>query len=283
MSIVVLGATGKLGGQILESLVRRGVAAADVVAAGRNVERLAALSARGFATVRFDAADARTHAAAVAGATQVMLVSLPGNPRRVEQHRAAIGAAVAAGAQRVVYTSFVQAMSYGDHADHFDTERALQEIGVPHVILRNGVYFTYFQRQVPGWREQGRIVGSAGDGLINGAAPSDLADAAAAVLTGDGHDGRCYRLGVDEPFTLTDLAAELSRQTGEDIPYVDVPVEEFQAMLVEGGMAEGIAVRRAAVDASMRKGEYHIDSGDLSRLIGRAPVSLAAAISQALV
>lgn len=282
MSIVVIGATGKLGSQVVRSLIARGVRPDDIVAGGRNVDRLAELSAAGVRTARVDLDEPRTLEAAMADATAVLLISANGNPQRVEQHERAIAAASAASVELLAYTSFVQSGKDADHADHEATERLLGTSDVPYVILRNGVYFSYFERQIPGWVTAGEVVGAAGSGRISAGAHADLADAAAAVLTEPGHVGECYELGIDEAFTLAGLATELSRQTGRSVSYRDLSVAAFRDHLIASGMPDAMATRRANVDRGMADQRYEITSGDLRRLIGRAPVSLAEAIDAAL-
>lgn len=283
MTIVITGATGKLGGQTVDALLRRGLAATDIVAAGRNAEKLAELAAsKGVRTAQIDIDDAASLAAAFSGAERVFLVSVPGNPRRVEQQTNAINAAKAAGVQLLAYASFVQSGKDQDHADHFATEQVLGDSGVPFAVLRNGVYFSYFARHIPGWRDQGEVVGAAGEGRISAAAHADLADATATVLTTPGHEGKVYELGIDDAFTYAELAAELSRQTGSTIPYTHLTVEQFKARLVESGMAEAAAERRANVDRAMAEGQYHITTGDLRRLAGRPLTTLAEAVAAAL-
>lgn len=282
MSLVITGATGKLGGRTVDALLRRGVHPSEVVATGRNPERLAELAARGVRTARLDIDDPATVAAAFDGAQQVLIVSMPGNPRRVEQHRTAIEAAQAAGVALVAYTSFVLAGKDDDHADHEATERVLHESGVPHVTLRNGVYWSYFVRQIPGWRRERSVVGAAGDGRVSAAAHQDLADAIATVLTTAGHEGAVYELGMDDAFTLSELAAEIGRQTGEAMTYVDLVPEEFEGHLVASGMAPGVAGRRANVDRGIAAGLYAVDTGDLRRLVGRPLMTMPEAVALAL-
>jgi NAD(P)H dehydrogenase (quinone) len=281
MSIVITGATGNLGGLTVAALVRQGVEPAEIVAAGRNVDRLGEHADKGVRTAQFDIDDPDSLSSAFEGAQRVLLVSMPGNPRRVEQHRDAIEAAEAAGVELLVYTSFIQAQTSSDHAAHQQTERLLGESRVPHVVLRNGVYLSYFARQIPSWREEGRIVGCAGDGRISAAAWIDLADAAAAVLTTKGHEGAVYELGSDDPFWMSEFAAELSRQTGETIPYVQLSVDELEALLKSAAHAAALAERLVRLDRAAA-GELAIDSGDLRRLVGRPLVTLSATIAEAL-
>jgi NAD(P)H dehydrogenase (quinone) len=282
MCIVVTGATGNLGGLVVDALIRRGMATSEIVAAGRNRARLAELATKGVRTVRYDVDDVESVAAAFDGARKVLLVSIPGSPRRFEQHRGAIDAAKAAGVELFVYTSFIGAAPTNHHADHYATEQLLRENAMPYVVLRNGVYFEFFTAQINEWREQGQVLGAAGDGRISAAAIADLADAAAVVLTTPGHERAVYELGIDDPFTMPELANELSRQTGTQIPYVPLSVEEFETRLLQAGSTGAAAARRANVDRTIASGEFFIDTGDLGRLVGRELVTLSGAIAGAI-
>lgn len=282
MSIIIAGATGKLGSLAAAALIRRGVAPAELVAAGRNEQRLAEHAADGLRTARIDMDDRASLDAAFAGARRLLLVSVNGNPRRVEQHRNAIEAATAAGIGLIVYTSFLRCDTNSMHPDHYATELILRDCGVPHVILRNGSYFDFCTRRIPFFRSQGRITGAAGDGLMGAVARADLADAAAAVVLSPGPTDATYELAGDDAFTMTEFAAELSRQTGDDIPYVNLSVDEYVADLVGTGMPEAQAKGLANVDREIALGEMSCASGDLSRLLGRPLATLADGIAQAL-
>jgi NAD(P)H dehydrogenase (quinone) len=282
MSIVIAGATGKLGGLAAGSLIRRGVAPGDIIAAGRNTDRLAEHAAKGLRTARIDMDDRASLDRAFAGATSLLLVSVNGNPRRVEQHRDAIESAAAAGIGLIVYTSFLRCDSNSMHPDHCATELILRDCGVPHVILRNGSYFDFCTRRIPFFREHGRITGAAGDGLMGAVARADLADVAAAVVLSPGTTDVTYELAGDQPFTMTEFAAELSRQTGQDIPYVNMTIDDYIADLVGAGMGEAHAKGLANVDREIALGEMSSASGDLVRLLGRPLVTLADRIAEAL-
>lgn len=282
MSIVVTGATGKIGNLIVEALLARGVESNEVVAAGRNAEGLSRYGARGLRTATVDFDEPTTLGRAFEGATQLVLVSVPGNPKRVAQHRNAIEAARGAGVDLIVYTSWVHSDANDLHPEHVATEEVLRECGVPHVVLRNGPYFEHHTSWIPLWRRLGRIEGAAGEGKISGAARADLAEAVAVVLTSEGHEGAFYELGTDEPFTMADMAAELSRQSGEQIPYVNLSVEDYIARLVDAGLSDAISAHLAKFDAIIDSGDCCIDTGDLARLVGRPLVTLSQAVADAL-
>lgn len=281
MSIVVTGATGTLGALTVDALLRRGVALTEIVAAGRNPDRLAELATKGVRTTRIDMDEPSTLADAFEGARKVLLVSVPGNPRRVTQHGTAIDAARAAGVELLAYTSFVEHEPGGLHAAHGHTERLLAKSGVPHVVLRNAVYYWWFTRQIADWLSQGTLWSAAGAGRVSAAAVADLGEAAAAVLTTPGHTGAVYELAGDT-FTMADLAAELSRATGRDIPHVELSDEELRDRLLAAGLAEDFVERRVQVDGHIARNDFLVETDDLARLIGRPPVTLSEAMASAL-
>ncbi|MCX4474558.1 SDR family oxidoreductase [Micromonospora sp. NBC_01655] len=282
MSIVVTGATGHLGRLIVESLLRRGVPAGEIVALGRDTGRLAALAARGVATRRADYADPESLRAAFAGAEKLMFVSGSEVGRREAQHRNVVAAAREAGVGLVVYTSIANADRSGMilAGEHLTTEREITAAGLPYVILRNGWYLENYTGQLPTYLEHG-VTGAAGDGRVSAATRADLAEAAAAVLTGGGETNRVYELG-GEAFTLTELAEKLSRQTGRAVGYTDLPQEKFAEVLAGAGVPEGFAAVLADSDRGLSRGELHVEGDDLAKLIGRRPTTLEEALRAAL-
>jgi NAD(P)H dehydrogenase (quinone) len=284
MTIVVTGATGQLGRLVVESLLDRGVPAAEIVAAGRSTDKIADLADRGVRVRRIDFTDPATLAEAFAGADRVLLVSSSEVGRRAEQHRNAIDAAREAGVTLLAYTSIAQAETTTMllAAEHQATETYLRESGVPFTLLRNGWYLENYTAQLPVALEHGAILGSAGEGRVSAATRADYAAAAAAVLTGEGHEGKAYELGGDHSFTLPELAAEITRQTGTEVAYRDLPVEEYTQVLVGAGLPEQAAAVFADSDRGIARGELLVESGDLSRLAGRPTTSLTDGLAAAL-
>ncbi len=281
MTIAITGATGQLGRLVVERLKRR-VPADRIVALVRSPEKAADL---GVAARAFDYnAQPATLASALAGVETLLLISGNEVGRRAPQHRNVIAAAQQAGVRRVVYTSVLHADAspLDLAAEHRATEADLKASGVPYTILRNGWYTENYAGSIQGALAGGAVVGSAGEGRISSATRADFAEGAAAALTGAGHEGQTYEFAGDEGWTLADLAAELSRQTGRDIPYRDLPVAEYAQVLVGAGLPEGFAHALAAYDVHASHGALFDDSRQLSRLIGRPTTPLADAVAEML-
>ncbi|MFE1912142.1 SDR family oxidoreductase [Streptomyces anandii] len=282
MSIVVTGATGHLGRHVVEQLLEK-VPADQVTAVVRSPEKAAGLAARGVRIAVADYNAPETFDGLFSAGDKVLLVS--GNEfdkGRVAQHRVVIDAAKAAGVALLAYTSAPGSLKAALADDHRGTEEALLSSGVPYVLLRNGWYHENYTENLGPVLEHGAVIQAAGGGRVSSAARADYAAAAVAVLTGEGHEGRTYELGGDEAWGFAEFAAEVGRQSGREIVYRPVPVEEFQGILTGAGLPAHFAAILAGVDASIEKGELVVDGGDLSRLTGRPTTPLAEAIAAAL-
>ncbi|WP_299057532.1 NAD(P)H-binding protein [uncultured Nocardioides sp.] len=286
MSIVVTAASGHFGRAAVESLLARGADPASVVATSRRPESLADLAERGVDVRRADYSDPDSLRTALAGAERVLLVSGDEFGQRVAQHTAVIEAAVAAGASLVAYTSAPHAdtTSLALAAEHAATEKVLlaatADEGVDHVLLRNGWYVENYTGQVDTFLEHG-VVGATGEGRVSVALRREYAEAAAAVLLGDGHAGATYELG-GEAVTLAEIAAAVAEATGREVAHHDVTVSELEQVLLGAGLPEPAAQTFADVDRGIAAGELQVPTDDLTRLLGRAPLGLRDAVREAL-
>ena len=286
MSLVITGATGHLGRLVVEDLLAAGVPAAQIVATGRNVDSIADLAARGVQVRRVDFGDTATLDGLFAAGDRVLLVSGTDVGQRVEQHRAVIEAAAAAGVAELVYTSAPKADTTPMQlaTDHRLTEEVIAEVGLPAVILRNGWYFENYLDQLDTYLGLGTILASSGDGRVSGASRADYAAAASAVLRApvDEFVGQVLELGGDESFSLAELAAAISTATGKEITYTNVPSAQHVEVLVGAGVPEPFAEVLVDVDASILVGALVVDSGDLGRIIGRPTTTLHDAVVAAV-
>ncbi|NEA83394.1 SDR family oxidoreductase [Actinospica acidiphila] len=282
MSIVVTGASGKLGRHVVEQLLEK-VPAEQVTAVVRSPEKVAGLAERGVRVAVADYNAPETFDGLFAAGDKVLLVS--GNEfdkGRVRQHSVVIDAAKAAGVALLAYTSAPGSLTAALADDHRGTERALLDSGVPYVLLRNGWYHENYTENLAPVLEHDAVVAAAGEGRVSSASRADYAAAAVAVLTGDGHENATYELGGDEAWSFAEYAAELSRQTGRKIAYHPVTPEALTGILTGAGVPEPMAAVLAGVDAAIAKGELVVDSGDLSRLAGRPTTPLSEAVAAAL-
>jgi NAD(P)H dehydrogenase (quinone) len=196
-----------------------------------------------------------------------------------------IDAAKTAGVQLLAYTSVLRAdtstLLVAPH--HLETEQYLATSGIPSVFLRHPSYIENYTASLGAALEHGAIAGAAGDGRNSAATRADLAEAAAVVLTTPGRAGKIYELGSDVAFTMTEFAAEVSKQSGKKVVYNNLPQQAYQAMLESVGVPAKFANLVADSDAKAASlGELYTPSRDLSGLIGHPTTTLAAAVAIAL-
>lgn len=277
MSIVITGATGQLGRLVIESLLNRGVAPGEIVAAGRDSGKLAAhYGLKGVRSVRIDFDDPASLEAAFQDADKVLLVSGTEIGKRVAQHRNVVDAARKAQVGHLVYTSALKADTsvLVVAPDHKATEEAIIASGIPYTILRNGWYTENYVPALQEARESGKIVASAGKGRVASAPRSDYAAAAATVLSTDGHQNSVYELAGDAAWDFDDLAAAFGAVLGRQVAYQPVDPRQHLEILKGAGLDEQTAAFFVAMDGNIRDGELALATGDLSRLTGRPTVPL---------
>jgi len=102
------------------------------------------------------------------------------------------------------------------------------------------------------------------------------------VVSSEGHIGRTYELAGDQAWTLAELAAEISRQTGRDVPYKDVPEADYAAALIGVGLPEPLAQAIASFDVAAAGGALFDDSRQLSALIGRPTTPLSNSVAEVI-
>ncbi|MFJ5392909.1 SDR family oxidoreductase [Pectobacterium sp. CHL-2024] len=281
--IAITGASGQLGRLVIAQLLEK-VPASDIVALVRDVNKVADLSAKGVQVKAVDYNQPEALASALQGVDKVLLISSSEVGQRAVQHRNVIDAAVKAGVKLVAYTSLLHAdkSPLALAEEHRQTETLLKNSGLPHVLLRNGWYTENYAASIPAALEHGVFIGSAGEGKITSATREDFAAAAVAVLTQEGQAGKVYELAGDEPYTLAELAAEVSKQSGKNIGYQNLSEAEFTAALVSAGLPDVFAQIIADSDTGASKGGLFDDGKQLSRLIGRPTTPLSAVVKATL-
>lgn len=274
--IAITGATGQLGQHVIESLLKT-VPASQIVAIVRNPAKATALSQQGITVRQADYSDEAAFTTALQGIDKLLLISSSEVGQRAPQHRNVVYAAKAAHVKFIAYTSLLHADTspLGLADEHVATEKMLAESGIAYALLRNGWYTENYLASAPAALEHGVFIGAAGEGKIASATRADYAAAAARVISEDGHSGKTYELAGDAGWTLSQLAAELAKQSGKKVVYQNLSEADFAAALKGVGLPAGLADMLADSDTGASKGGLFDDSHTLSKLIGRPTTSLA--------
>jgi uncharacterized protein YbjT (DUF2867 family) len=268
--IAVTGATGNVGRRVAARLAEAGAAQRLVVRDPARAPRLDGAEVR--AAAGYGAREEMR--AALEGADTVFLVPAAESPDRVDQHRAAVDAAVAAGAARIVYLSFLGAAADSTFTlarDHFLTEEHIRATGVPWTFLRMSLYMDFVPAMVA---PDGVIRGPAGDGRVGAVHRDDVAAGAAAVLTAGGHDGRSYELTGPSTFSLAEAADLMARFTGKPVRFEDETDEEAWASRRALG-AEDWEIRGwVSSYLALRSGALDVVTDCVRELTGEPPIDL---------
>jgi NAD(P)H dehydrogenase (quinone) len=281
--IAITGATGQLGRLVITALLER-VPADQLVALVRDPQKAQDIAELGVDVRHADYSQPATLATAFVGVEKLLLISSNELGQRATQHQAVIDAAKAAGVKLLAYTSVLHAdtSALGLAEEHRQTEQALQASGVPYVLLRNGWYSENYLASVGSALAHNALLGSAEEGRISSASRADYAVAAAVVLTSADQAAKVYELAGDESYSLSELAALITQQTGTQVAYQNLPQAEFEAVLVSVGLPAPVADLLANSDAAAAKGALFGNEQQLSKLIGRPTTPITVSLQQTL-
>jgi uncharacterized protein YbjT (DUF2867 family) len=264
----ISGATGAVGGRVAFRL-------ADLRQRQRLIVRdeSRAPDLPGAEAAEASYGDPESMRVALTGVRTFFMVSAGEARDRVRQHTAAVDAAVAAGVERIVYLSFINAApdaTFTFARDHWHTEEHVRASGIRHTFLRDNMYMDMLPALAG---PDGVIRGPAGDGRVGAVARDDIADVAVAVLLGDGHDGRTYDLTGPEAITLHQVAEELSRVTGREVTYHPETFEEAYESRASYGAPEWEVEGWVTTYAAIAAGEMDVVSDAVGELTGHAPMA----------
>ena len=267
--IAVTGSTGALGGRVAARLAAAGVRQRLVV---RDPARAPDLPNVEIAQATYDDAEALRDA--FAGTDAVFLVSAAEHPERVRQHLTAVDAVAAAGVERVVYTSFLNASpdaTFTLARHHWVTEERLRGHDLAYTALRDSIYLDFLPFMAGA---EGVIRGPADNGRVAMVARDDIADVAVAVLLGDGHERTTYDVTGGELHTVADYAAELSEVTGREVTFVDETIEEAWQSRASYGAPDWEVEGWITSYTAIASGELAVVSDTVERLAGHPPTTL---------
>jgi NAD(P)H dehydrogenase (quinone) len=271
----ITGATGNIGGRVARALAAADVTQRLVV---RDAWRAPTLPEAEVAVASYDVFDALV--AAFDGTKTLLMVSAAEHPERVLQHFRVVDAAVAAGVERVVYTSFFGAApdsTFTLGRDHWATEEHIRASGLAWTFLQDNLYAD-FLRFMPG--EDGVIRGPAGAGRVSVVAQDDVASVATRVLLEAGHhDATTYRLTGPEALSFPEIASILTSATGKPVTFVDETLAEAYASRASYNAPEWEVDAWVSTYTSIANGEQAEVTGDVEQVTGSRPISLAALLA----
>ncbi|RAP73402.1 SDR family oxidoreductase [Paenibacillus montanisoli] len=281
MKLLVTGATGRLGSKVVETLLRT-VPASQLAVSVRNPEKAEALRALGVDVRHGDFDRPETLDAAFAGIDRLLIISADGdNETRARQHTNAVAAAQRAKVGFIAYTSLAGA---GESTmflapPHRVTEEAILKSGIPYSILRNNWYLENEVPSIQGVQAGAPWVTSAGWGKAGWATRHDYAEAAAAVLTGSGHENTIYELS-GKLLTQEEFAAAVGAVLGKDVPVLQVDDVKYAEIMKDAGVPEGFIPFLVSIQSGIRDGALEVVISDFEKLLGRPAVPVGEALSQ---
>jgi NAD(P)H dehydrogenase (quinone) len=270
-SIAVTGSTGVLGGYVAAILGHAGIPQRLLV---RNPAKAPAIP--GAAVLPFSYADREAGLRALDGVDTLFMVSATESAHRLEEHRAFVDTAAAAGVARIVYTSLYAAApdaTFTLARDHYATEESIKASGMVPTFLRDNLYLDFVPSLVG---DDGVIRGPAGTGRVAAVAREDIARVAAAVLQNpEGHAHRTYNLTGPEELTMEDAARIVSAATDTAVMFHNETLEEAYASRSRWGAPDWQVDAWVSTYTAIASGEMAGMSPDVERITGRGPMALA--------
>jgi NAD(P)H dehydrogenase (quinone) len=270
-AVAVTGSTGQLGSRVARRIAAGGASQWLIV---RDRSRAPALERA--EVVQADYRDAEASRAALAGISTLFMVSAAEAADRVDHHRTFVDAAVAAGVDHMVYTSFFGAApdsTFTLARDHYATEEYIKASGLAWTFLRDNLYLDVLPVFAG---NAGVLRGPAGDGRVSAVARDDIADAAVTVLAAPAqHAGRTYDLTGPEAISLADAADIITVVTGRTVRYHPETVEEAYASRAHYGAPDWLVDAWVSTYTAIAAGELAEVTDHVARLTGHQPRSLA--------
>jgi NAD(P)H dehydrogenase (quinone) len=248
------------------------------VALARDPAKAADLVRLGVAVRQGDYANPASLIGAFQDVDKLLLVSTSMFGDATTEHLNVIGAARQAGVRHVVYTGIQTAPGSTFHIPVVSdanraTEQALAASGMAVTLLHNSLYQDALPFIIGDVQGADALHVPAGSGVAAVVTRRDLAEANAIVLAGSGHEGKAYTLTAGEAVSLDDIAAIIGRATGRSLRYIDTPLAAYVATHVAAGLPAAVASFMAQWFLAIAAGEFAEPSGDLARLLGRAPLA----------
>jgi len=277
-NVLVTGASGNVGRLVVDWLLEN--YNGSIIATTRHPEKLADLAERGVIVRHADFDQPESLDEAFAGAQRLLLISTDaiGIPDiRLNQQTQAVRAAIKAGVNHIVYTSFFNnepGTANITAADHYFTEQAIKDSGLTYTILRNNLYAENLLQALGQAAERGMYASAIGEGKISYIARQDCAIAAAVALSSSNNDNKTLHLTGLEAVSGQDIARILSEAIGKPVSYVPLKLPQLVGIYESFHMPKPMAQALASFDAASAKGEYELVNQDFKELTGQNPMRI---------
>lgn len=276
--ILITGATGQLGKATIDSLLKK-IPASGIAALARDEHKAAELRSKGIDVRIGDYTNKDSLLAAFNGVEKVLLISASEVTERIQQHINAIDAAKKAGVTHLIFTS-VDMKDMSNSAISFlsqsymQTDTYLKESGLTYTILHNTLYSDMIPIYIGEKALETGVFFPAGEGKVPFATRSDMGEAAAVVLTTNGHENKEYILSADTTYSFGDVATMLSELSGNSVRYIDPPKDVYVEQLTSMGVPEMYITFFAAFAEAIKRDEFNTGRSDMEQLLGRKPTPL---------
>ncbi len=271
--ILVTGATGLTGGELVRLLSAKGVPVRALVRSREKASALASLP--GVEIVQGDMAEPETLHEALEGVDRAMLIS-SSDSTMLEVQASFIDAACDAGVKHVVKLSGIIPDIHSKFRFarmHGEAEKKLEDSGMDWTHLRAGEFMQAYFRQVPSIVNRGILALPMEDASIASIDAADIARVAADVLTGDDHEGKIYPITGPESLTMAEVAERLSRVTGTRVRYVNIAPEEAKKAQLAAGLDPYLVDGLVELFAERRQGKESKAWDTIERVFGWRPTS----------
>ena len=271
--ILIMGATGKVGGALLDNLGNADVGLRALV---RDESERSRLQERGVETVLGDFLEPETLGPALEGVGTVFLLT-PIHPEQVPQATNVIEAAKGSGKDpRIVRLSVHQASHESPmriSRQHAEIEDKLVSSGLPYIFLRPQSYMQNTLMAAPTVASEGKIFQPMKGGRLGMIDARDVGEVAAKVLTEEGHEGKVYTLTGPAAISFYDIAEALSGVLGKEVNYVSILPEKAKEVMLSRGIAEWVANALNEYAKAHSEGYSDWTTDDFERLTGHSATS----------